>query len=409
MGVLGAAMRAFLKSSWGKYLVALAAVAAALLFRALLDPWIGNDAATVTLYGAIAVAVWHGGYKPGLFATIVGYLAANYFFIEPRGTISLETLADLGRFLGFMLSALLIIALGGAMHSARERAEQQARSSTRHASDLEKEVDDHRQTRASLETKEGDLQIVTDTMSAAVARCSPDLRYLWVNRLYSEWVGQRKPEEMIARPMFEVLGLDALEQIRPHIDQVLAGRRVESERFARRPLLGRRRWIHVILEPTFEDAAARKGAVTGWVSVIHDIDDRKRAEEALRDAREQLQAITDTIPAAVVRTGNDLRYMWMNPVYERWLGKPAKELVGRPIADILGPDQMREIAPYLARVLKGEQVQWERLAHYGALGQRWISGIYAPILDATGHPDGWVTTLRDIPDCTLAWDPLTRA
>src|SRR5258706_13977454 len=110
MGVLGAAMRAFLKSSWGKYLVALAAVAAALLFRALLDPWIGNDAATVTLYGAIAVAVWHGGYKPGLFATIVGYLPANYFFIHPLGTTILETPAALTRFLGFIRSPLLISA-----------------------------------------------------------------------------------------------------------------------------------------------------------------------------------------------------------------------------------------------------------------------------------------------------------
>ena len=403
-------MREFLQSTWGKYLVALVAVAAALLCRALLDPWLGDDAATVTLYGAIAVAVWHGGYKPGLVATIVGYLAANYLFIAPRGSISMETLVDLGRFLGFMLSALLIIALGGAMHSARQRAEQQARSSTRHATDLEKEVDEHRKTRASLETKESDLQIVTDTMSAAVARCSPDLRYLWVNRLYSEWVGQRKPEEMIDRPLFEVLGMDALEQIRPYIDQVLTGKRVEYERFARRPLLGRRRWIHVILEPTFEDAAAKKGAVTGWVSVIHDIDDRKRSEEALRDAREQLQTITDAIPAAVVRTGNDLRYIWMNPVYERWVGKPAKELVGRSIADVLGPDQMREVAPNLARVLKGEQVQWERLAHYdGGLGQRWVSGIYAPILDATGHPDGWVTIMTDIHDRKLAEDTLKAA
>src|SRR3954464_10252743 len=114
----GRRMRAFLHAPWGKYLVALAAVAAALLLRGLLDPWIGDDAGTVTLYGAIAVAVWHGGYKPGLLATIVGYPAGNYLFIEPRGSISLETLADLGRFLGFMLSALLIIALGGAMHSA---------------------------------------------------------------------------------------------------------------------------------------------------------------------------------------------------------------------------------------------------------------------------------------------------
>ena len=402
-------MQAFLQSAWGKYFVALAAVAAALLFTGLIDQLVGSDAALVTLYGAIAVAVWAGGYKPGLLATVVGYLVFNYFFIEPRGSISLETLGDLGRFIAFLLSALIIIALGGAMHAARGRAEQQAQAATRHTTDLEREIEDHRQTRASLETKEGDLQIVTDTMSVAVARCSRDLRYLWVNRLYAEGVGQRKPEEMIDRPMFEVLGLEALEQIRPYVDQVLAGGRVEYERFARRPLLGRRRWIHVTLEPTFEDAAARKGEVTGWVSVIHDIDDRKRAEEALRDAREQLQVITDTMSAAVARTSNDLRFVWMNPVYEHWMGRPAKDLIGRPIGEVLGAEQMREIAPHVARVLKGETVQYERLSNLPGLGQRWIGVVYTPVLDASGHPDGWVTIASDVHDRKLAEDTLKTA
>src|SRR6266850_1721762 len=129
-------MREFLQSTWGKYLVALAAVAVALVIRGLIDPVIGKGTATVTLYGAIAVAVWHGGYKPGFVAAVVGYLAVNYFFIDPRGSISLESVSDVVRFAAFLISATLIIALGGAMHSARERAELQARSATRHATDL---------------------------------------------------------------------------------------------------------------------------------------------------------------------------------------------------------------------------------------------------------------------------------
>jgi signal transduction histidine kinase/CheY-like chemotaxis protein len=70
---------------------------------------------------------------------------------------------------------------------------------------------------------------------------------------------------------------------------------------------------------------------------------------------------------------------------------------------------MRDVAPHLARVMKGEQVQWERLAHYPGLGERWVSGIYAPILDATGHPDGWVTIMTDIHDRKLAEDTLKAA
>src|SRR4051812_15248863 len=152
-------MRQILQTTWGKYLVALAAVLAALLVRGAIGPWVGRGAATVTLYGAIAVAVWAGGDKPGVLAALVGYLGVNFFFIEPRGSVSLENLGDVGRFIGFLLSASLIIALGGAMHAARQRAEREAEAARRQASDLKQEIDNHRQTRASLEAKERDLQI----------------------------------------------------------------------------------------------------------------------------------------------------------------------------------------------------------------------------------------------------------
>jgi PAS domain S-box-containing protein len=343
-------MRRFLQSSFGKYVIALVGVAAALALQQVLTPWIGSGGATIAV------------------------------------------------------SAVLIIALGGAMHSARRRAEGEAGAARRHAGDLEKEIEDHRLTRASLEAKERDLQIVTDTMTAAVARCSHDLRYLWVNRLYAEWAGNgKKPEEMMGRPMVEILGVEAMERIRPHIEQVLAGRRVEYERFARRP--GGRRWINASLDPTFDGA----GAPSGWVAVIHDIDERKRASESLRDAREQLQVVTDTVPAAVLRTGNDLRYQWMNPVAARWLGKPAHQLVGRIMADVLGAEQMREVAPFIARALKGEHVQFERLAEMPGLGRRWLAATYTPVLDAGGHPDGWVTIAIDIHDRKLAEEALKAA
>src|SRR5204863_10168603 len=117
------------------------------------------------------------------------------------------------------------------------RAEREAASAQRHAGDVEREVEQHRKTRAVLEAKEHDLQTITDTMSAAVARVGADLTYLWVNRLYAEAIGRGKPEEMIGSTMFEILGVETVEQIRPHIDQVLSGKRVEYERLARRPSL----------------------------------------------------------------------------------------------------------------------------------------------------------------------------
>ena len=404
----------WMAAPWSKYVVALAAAGAALLVRGFLDPMVGrNSATTALLYGAIVIAVWAGGYRPGIVAAVVGYLGANYFFMAPRGSISLENPGEVGRLVGYALSSAFIIALGGAMHAARRRAESVAERAQSHASELEREVAQHRDTQEKLEGRETDLHLITDTMSVAVARCSRDMRYLWVNRLYAEWTGNGKtPEEMIGKPMIEILGGETMARIRPHIEDVLAGRRVEYERFARRPL--GRRWIQAILEPTFEEekrgaGMAKAGEANGWVAVIQDIDDRKRAAEALRGTQEELQLITDNMPAAVCRTGNDLRYMWMNPTYARWLGRPWKEVVGQPVADIIGPAQMREIAPYIARVLKGEQVQYERLADLPGFGRRWVSGVFSPILDASGTPDGWVTILTDIHDRRMAEEALREA
>ena len=346
-----------LASPWGKYLIGFAAVAAALGVSMALEPLVGVGA---------------------------------------------------GELAGYAIVAACTVVLAGALNSARRRAEADAQAARRHLHQLEREVADHRETRARLEAKERDLDVVTDTMSAAVALCSRDLRYLWVNRLYAQWAGNGKSaEQMIGRPMVEILGEEAMARIRPHIDDVLSGRRVEYERFARRPQ--GRRWIQAILEPTFADARG-SGAATGWVAVIHDIDERKRGAEALRGAQEQLQLITDNMPAALCRTGNDLRYLWMNPLYARWLGRPAKEAVGQPVADIVGPAQMREIAPYIARVLKGEQVRYERLADLPGLGRRWVAGVFSPMLDASGQAaEGWVTILTDIHDRKMAEEALRQA
>jgi PAS domain S-box-containing protein len=278
------------------------------------------------------------------------------------------------------------------MHAARRRAEADADAARRAAATLEAEAAEHRATRAELEARESELKIVTDNMPAAVARLSADLRYLWVNRRYGEWVG-RAPEAVVGRTVAEILGEEALEEMRPHVDAVLAGRHVEYERYA--GYAGGQRWVKASLEPTRDPASER---VTGWIAVIHDIDEEKRAAQELRGAREQLQVILDTLPSAVCRTSNDMRFVWMNPVYARWLGRPASDLVGRGVAEALGPETMREIGSYMARVMHGETVDYERLAAFPGLGRRWIRVVHTPIFDAGGAADGWVTVLTDIHD-----------
>ena len=64
-----------MRNSIAAYGVAIAAVVAAVLLRWLLDPLIGNALPLVTLFGAVAAAVWAGGYGPAILSAIVGYVA----------------------------------------------------------------------------------------------------------------------------------------------------------------------------------------------------------------------------------------------------------------------------------------------------------------------------------------------
>ncbi|HUP29123.1 MAG TPA: ATP-binding protein [Usitatibacter sp.] len=103
--------------------------AAALFFTVLMvslrwavDPWLGARQPLATLYGAVALAAWVGGWRPALLTVVLGYLACNYLFIEPRGRLDLRGTADLLGSALFLLSCFFIILFGEGLRRADRRA-----------------------------------------------------------------------------------------------------------------------------------------------------------------------------------------------------------------------------------------------------------------------------------------------
>src|SRR5262252_4955565 len=70
-----------------RYLIGVASVAIALGLRMLLDPVLGDREPFATFYMAIALTGWFGGLGPSLATVGVGYLAAGWFFVAPRGEL----------------------------------------------------------------------------------------------------------------------------------------------------------------------------------------------------------------------------------------------------------------------------------------------------------------------------------
>jgi K+-sensing histidine kinase KdpD len=107
------------------YALAIAALVGAVLIRYLLDPWMEDTLPLVTLFGAVAAAVWLGGYRPAIAVGILGYLACDYLFIQPRGHFALGGLGDLIGLLAYLFTCSLIIGFGEATRLAHTRTNEQ--------------------------------------------------------------------------------------------------------------------------------------------------------------------------------------------------------------------------------------------------------------------------------------------
>jgi PAS domain S-box-containing protein len=106
-----------------------------------------------------------------------------------------------------------------------------------------------------------------------LAHCSSDLRYLGTSKSYAALLGET-PESIIGKSMIEIIGAEAFEILRPRIESVLKGQRVEYETEVDLAGSGPRHY-HVIYVPERNEP----DDVIGWVSSITDITDVKKAAE----------------------------------------------------------------------------------------------------------------------------------
>ena len=107
------------------YLAAIGVLALAILLRWLLDPLMGDGLPLVTLFGAVAAAVWLGGYRPAILVVIVGYAACMYLFIQPRGRLISVTPGDLVGLGAYLFTCSLIVAIGEGLRRANVRVNAQ--------------------------------------------------------------------------------------------------------------------------------------------------------------------------------------------------------------------------------------------------------------------------------------------
>jgi PAS domain S-box-containing protein len=258
--------------------------------------------ASVVFLFAVSAAGAFGGWKPGFLTTALSACVAALFLVRPYYTFRLANTGDLLRIVGSMMAGIAISLFCEALRRARARIEE-------------------RQQRLQEALEE--LQIVTESMSASVVHCSRDFKYVWVSKSYADWIGLTV-DEMAGRPIVEILGREAFDQLRPRFEQVLAGQRVQFEEVFAVKRLGRR-WLHVIYTPTLGE----DGSVDGWVGAIVDMTQRRQVEEALRQSEERFARFMQFLPGSAWIKDLEGRYVFANDAAVNIFNRPRELLYGK--------------------------------------------------------------------------------
>ncbi|WP_228058319.1 AAA family ATPase [Nostoc sp. LEGE 12447] len=143
---------------------------------------------------------------------------------------------------------------------------------------------------AELRHREQELRLITDALPALVSYVDANRRYQFINRTYEVWFSCNR-NEILGKSVCELLGEAVYQRVEPYVNQVFEGQTVTLE--AEIPFPLGKKSISATLIPDFDYNAQ----VRGFYSLITDISDRKRAEEAsiLEERNRMAREIHDTL------------------------------------------------------------------------------------------------------------------
>ena len=249
---------------------------------------------------------------------------------------------------------------------------------------------------------EQELRLLVETIPTLVWRAGPGGDFEYVNMRVLEYVGA---------PLGEIIGWGWMEKIHPddiafkvstwlknlesgdHHDAVCRIRGAD----------GGYRWFDVRGEPL----RARDGSILSWYGVLIDIDDRRKAEEALRESEYKLRQIIETMPSFHWSTGPDGEPTQVNQRVLDYSGMRFEDFLHLGWKEFLHPDDFSETANAFSHAIEtGTSFHAVHRLRRADGEYRWYQARGEPLRDQQGRIIQWFGLSIDIDEGKRAEDQL---
>ena len=246
----------------------------------------------------------------------------------------------------------------------------------------------------ALRESQEKFRTIFENAGVGMAVVSADGGYQDVNDHFCNILGRRR-EELLGTSFRDVTPPEDVEKTWIQHERILRGERESfaTEKRYRRPD-GSVVWVNLTMAPLRE----ANGLIESMISAVHDITERKQAEEALRRSEQNLRGILDNMIDTFYRTDKSGRFVMASPSVKQLLGLDAEELIGCRASEFHDEPDGR---PKLLRALDRNKgiVQDYVIRARTANGQRvWISLNARYRHDENGAVVGVEGILRDVTD-----------
>jgi formate hydrogenlyase transcriptional activator len=246
-----------------------------------------------------------------------------------------------------------------------------------------------------LRQSESELRQLIDAVPHHIFVLGPDGSRLYTNQVAREYHGLTPDDPQEDRPAMFVHPDDREGVLSER--QRLISRGVPYELEAR--LLrqdGQYRWFLIRGNPLRDE----QGRIIRWYGTRTDIEDRKRAEEKLRQDERELRRITDAIPQAISVLAPDGKTLHANEFVLDYTGLSLEDVKADDFrARLFHPDDLERLRDERRKALsRGEPFEAELRARRKDGQYRWFLVRYNPFRDETGNIIRWYATGTDIED-----------
>ncbi len=259
-----------------------------------------------------------------------------------------------------------------------------------------RDITERKQIEAALRESERRFRILFEHAGAGVAQIdSITGQFLRVNQKYCDIVGYTR-QEMQRLDFQSITHPDDLQTDLDQMERLKKGQIPEftlEKRYFRKD--GSLVWVHLIVSPLW-----RPGQPPDThIAVVHDITERKRAENELRESEKRFRVLFENVGVGVAQgDSNTGRFLKVNQKYGAILGYSREEMENIDFPSITYPDDLPKNLDLLEQLKRGEIPEFTMEKRYirkdGTLV--WVLLTVSPLWNPGEPPSTHITVVHDI-------------